>query len=46
MDFVQTLLDDMSVQEASTKSFLPGLHNSSLYSLSEVLPRPPLYYFP
>ena len=46
MDFVQTLLDDMSVQEASTKSFLPGLHNSSLYSLSEVLPRPPLYYVP
>ena len=29
MDFVKTFLDDMSIQEASTKSFLPGLHNSS-----------------
>lgn len=46
-DFVKTLLDDMSVQEASTKSFLPGLHNFSLYSLSEDLPlTPTLYHFP
>lgn len=47
MDFVKTLLDDMSVQEASTKYFLPGLYNFSLYSLSEDLPlTPTLYHFP
>ena len=46
MDFVKTFLDDMSIQEASTKSFLPGLHNSSLYSPSEVLPTPNPFSLP